>query len=140
VHLADVGVGDARLGAGLAQETLGPVVVVPVEEFERHVAVEGGIESLEDRAHPALAQEELDPVTGPVGEEAVFRREGRGGRFPGACEIGGERGDGRRGQAAGVEKRLDPALLRRRDLAVVAAVTLAVRGQTFGDGIEVLPA
>ena len=129
VDLADVGVGDAGLGPGLAEETLCPVVVVAVQELERHVAVEGGVEGLEDRAHPAFAEEQLDPIAGPVGEEAVFRGKGRGGRFPGAGEVGGERGDGRRGQKAGVEKRLDPALLRRRDLVVAIAVSLAVSGQ-----------
>ncbi len=166
VHLADARVGDARLGPGLAQEPVGLLVVVSMQELERHVAAEGGVESQEHRAHAAAAEQALDPVAGPVGEEAVLRGKGglgkafarelgaplsagegivrtqaRGaavevrGVVRGAFELGGEGGDGRRGQTAGGEERLDPALLRVGGVAL-----LAVRGQTLGDGIEVFPA
>ena len=90
MHRADVGVGDARLGAGLAEEALGLAVVVFVQELQGHVAAEGGIEGLVDRAHAARAQLAFDPVAGPAGEEAELRGEPHAGRTAG--QVRGEVG------------------------------------------------
>ncbi len=157
VDLADVGVGDPRLGPRLAQEALGLRGIVAVEELERHPAVEGRIERLVDRAHAAGSQVALDTVARPVGQEAELRGEGRGwGRAAGGgngrpgprlagevrgtvvpvpLNLGGQALDVLGGQQPRLDERPHPAAVETGH-----ATAPALGRQVLGDRVEVLPA
>ena len=161
VHLADVGVADPSLRPRLAQEALGLSFVVAMQELQGHIAAQGGIESLVDRAHASRSQEPLDAVAGPVREKTEFgsdpldpgeaaralpERSGAGSRLnrhgtappaevrSGAFQLGGELVHDGGGEKAGVQESPEPAPLQGSRSGRPAL------GHPAGHGVEILPA
>ena len=134
VDLADVGVLDARLGAGLAQEAPGLLGSLQCRNFRATWRPRVRVEGQEDRAHAAGAEEALDAVARPAGEEAELGGEGDGAGPAGGASTSWARAPGpghrrgarrRRGATSGsaarsrpgkLEERLDREASRRGDL------------------------
>ena len=94
VHGDHVGVGDASDGAGLAQEAGGDAVVGPeafrVEELERDLTIEFGIEGAIDHRHAAGTDASQDRVAADPNRIVVFESRGHQRHFscPACDQVG----------------------------------------------------
>src|SRR6185369_14949790 len=117
---------DPRLRARLAEEALGLLRLVAVQELESDAAAQARVPGEEDRAHAAGAELALQAVARPVAQKTQLRGIGdrrlRPGDWLGRLrradpQRGEQRVDRRLVEAAGGEQKVDPgapALFFRR--------------------------